>query len=249
MRTTPKMSLREKLEALAPKPYTKGKCVPWQGYCNNNGYGVVSHLGRRYLAHIVQAQLYGIHKYNNQVITRTCHLSHCVNPRHLTVSTLQEVMRDKVRREGRSRKTKTYPPKNLIIHRCAVCSKDLGRNHNRRKYCSDRCRQASKNHQPIKCKWCQKPRERPVNLKKASVYCSRECFKSYFRVHIEVYTRKKYSTVHFRQCVLCKANFFNCARRKDRKTCSKECLNQLTTIRNRERTLQRLKSARKPVCS
>lgn len=241
MKTTHDMSLREKIEALAPGPYYKGRCVLWQGYCNNNGYGVVSHQGKRYLAHTVQAELFGMSKFGDNVITRSCLNKRCVNPRHLMLATRQKVINDRMVREGRSRKIKPYPAEDAFLDRCTICGKILSPKYKGLKYCSHRCLKIIRKIKDLSCKWCQKPREKPKNVRTASVYCSDECRLSYYRVRIEVYARKPYSIVHFKECVVCKGGFYSRARRKKRKTCGEKCHKILTTIRNRERALQRQK--------
>ena len=69
-------------------------CWMWNGRCDNNGYGRLSHNGRSYATHRLSYEL--IHKEppGNLFVCHKCDTPGCVNPEHLFLGTNEDNMKD-----------------------------------------------------------------------------------------------------------------------------------------------------------
>ena len=116
----------------------EGGCLVWEGARQGKGYGVVSYLGRQWLAHrlifeaVKGAIPDGLH------IDHLCRNRACCHPDHLEAVTPREnVMRGEVgersRRTTHCPKGHEYTPENTKIKRgarnCRACEADWQRNH------------------------------------------------------------------------------------------------------------------------
>lgn len=68
-------------------------CWDWTGYLNVYGYGQLTILGKKKLAHRISYEIYRGPIPNGMVIDHTCQNKKCVNPDHLEVVTNAENIR------------------------------------------------------------------------------------------------------------------------------------------------------------
>ena len=72
-------------------------CWLWQRARNTSGYGVAVCCGRHWMAHRLACVLYRVKNYRHidaNVVLHSCDTPQCCNPKHLTIGTQRENMRD-----------------------------------------------------------------------------------------------------------------------------------------------------------
>lgn len=80
---------------------TDDECWPWQGACNNSGYGSVGWHGKVYCAHRIAAWLTGMvtqpeapDRFDTGHVLHRCDNRPCCNPNHFFIGTQSENQKD-----------------------------------------------------------------------------------------------------------------------------------------------------------
>lgn len=89
-------TLDEILALTTPEPTTG--CLLWLGATGGDGYGVLRHDGRSWLAHRLVCSLVGREPTAGLVVRHRCDQRMCVRPEHLDVGTQQDNAFDRERR-------------------------------------------------------------------------------------------------------------------------------------------------------
>ena len=83
-------------------PGDEDACWEWHAYCNDYGYGIVSHRGKELRAHRVSWEIHNGPILDGLCVLHECDNPPCVNPNHLFLGTRGVNAADKVRK-GRAR--------------------------------------------------------------------------------------------------------------------------------------------------
>lgn len=92
------------------RKFTKERsgCFIWRGFCDSEGYGQVSYLGRTVrVARLVFSVCVGDIPYGS-VVRHACDNPSCINPEHLLIGSQRENIKDKVER-GRQARRERHP--------------------------------------------------------------------------------------------------------------------------------------------